>query len=103
MYLEDTILSEVTQSQKNTDDKWILAQKLRISKIQFAKHMKFKRKEDQSVDTAFLLEMRNKIPMEGASETKFGAEPDGRPSRDCPAWGSIPKTTTKPRQYCICQ
>jgi hypothetical protein len=32
-------------------DKWILAQKLRIPKIKFAKHMKLKKKEDQSVDT----------------------------------------------------
>jgi hypothetical protein len=37
-------------------DKWILAQKLRISKIQFAKHMKLK-KEDQSVDTSLLPRM----------------------------------------------
>ena len=58
--LENIILSEVTQSQKNTHamhitDKWILAQKLRIPKIQFAKHMKFKKKEDQSVDSSVLL------------------------------------------------
>jgi hypothetical protein len=58
-------------------DKWILAQKLRISKIQFAKHMKLKKKEDQSVDTSFLLRMGNKIPMEGVTESKFGAEPEG--------------------------
>jgi hypothetical protein len=32
-------------------DEWILAQKLRIPKIQFAKHMKLKKKEDQSVGT----------------------------------------------------
>jgi hypothetical protein len=24
-------------------------------------------------------------------------------SRDCPFWGSIPQTTTKPRHYCRCQ
>jgi hypothetical protein len=30
---------------------WILAPKLRIPKIQFAKHMKLKKKEDQNVDT----------------------------------------------------
>ena len=35
-------------------DKWVLAQKLRISKIQFAKHKKIKKKEDQHVDTSFL-------------------------------------------------
>jgi hypothetical protein len=59
-------------------DKWILAQKLKIPKIQFAKHMKLKKKEDQSVDISFLLRMGNKIPMEGVTETKFGAEMEGR-------------------------
>jgi hypothetical protein len=33
----------------------MLAQKLRIPKIQFAKLMKLKKKADQSVDTLFLL------------------------------------------------
>jgi hypothetical protein len=37
--------------------------------------MKLKKKEDQIVDTSFLLRMGNKIPME---ETKFGAETEGR-------------------------
>jgi hypothetical protein len=31
---------------------WILAQKLLIPKIQFAKHVKLKKKEGQSVDTS---------------------------------------------------
>jgi hypothetical protein len=31
--------------------------------------MKFKKKEDQSVDTSLLLRMGNKIPMEGVTET----------------------------------
>ena len=57
-------------------DKWILAQKLRIPKIQFAKHMKLKKKEDQSVDTSILLRRGNKIPMEG--DTKCGAETEGK-------------------------
>jgi hypothetical protein len=39
--------------------------------------MKLKEKEKQSVDTLFLLRMGNKIPMEGVTETKFGAEPEG--------------------------
>ena len=38
--------------------------------------MKFK-KEDQSVYTSFLLRMGNKIPMEGITETKCGAETEG--------------------------
>ena len=40
--------------------------------------MKLKKKEDQSVDTSFLLRMGNKIPMEGVTETKFRAETEGR-------------------------
>jgi hypothetical protein len=67
MDLEDIILSEVTQSQKNTHDMHSLisgyyprspeAQEIRIPKIQFTSHMKLKMKEDQSVDT--LIHLRN--------------------------------------------
>jgi hypothetical protein len=35
--------------------------------------MELKKKEDQSVDSSFLLRMGNKIPMEGVTETKFEA------------------------------
>jgi hypothetical protein len=41
-------------------DKWILAQKLRISQIQFIDHMKLKKKEDKSLDTSILLRRGNK-------------------------------------------
>jgi hypothetical protein len=58
-------------------DKRILVQKLRISEMQFAKHMKLT-KEDQSVNTLLLLRMGNKIPMEGVTETKFGAKMEGK-------------------------
>jgi hypothetical protein len=34
--------------------------------------MKFKKNEDQSVDTLALLRNGNKTPMEGVTETKFG-------------------------------
>jgi hypothetical protein len=44
---------------------------------QFAKHMKLKKKEGQSVDTSFLLRMGKKVPMEGVTETKFGAKMKG--------------------------
>jgi hypothetical protein len=37
--------------------------------------MKLKKKEEQSVDTLFLLKMGNKTPMDGVTETKFRAEP----------------------------
>ena len=45
-------------------DKWILAQKHRTPKIQFAKHKK-------------ILRIGNKIPMKGVTETKFGAKTKG--------------------------
>jgi hypothetical protein len=43
-------------------DKWILAQKLRIPKIQFVKHKKIKKNEDQSVDTSPCLRIGKKHP-----------------------------------------
>jgi hypothetical protein len=49
----------------------------RASQIQFSKHMKLKKKKDQSVDTSFLLRMENKIPMEGVTETKCETETEG--------------------------
>ena len=60
-------------------DKWILAQNLGYPryKIKFAKCMKLKKNEDQSVDTVPLLRIGNKTPMEGVTETKFRAEMKG--------------------------
>jgi hypothetical protein len=45
--------------------------------MQFAKHMKLKKKEDQSVDTLPLFRIGNKTPMEGVTETQLGAEGKG--------------------------
>jgi hypothetical protein len=39
--------------------------------------MKLKKKEDQSVGILVLLRRGNKMPMEGVTETKFGAETEG--------------------------
>jgi hypothetical protein len=51
-------------------DKWILAQKFRIPKIQLTDYTKLKKKVDQSVDTSVLLRRGNKIPMGGDTEKK---------------------------------
>jgi len=64
MVLENIILSEVAPSQKKCTwyaltDKWILAQKLRIHKIQLT-DMKLKKKEDQNVNASVLLRRVNK-------------------------------------------
>jgi hypothetical protein len=74
MDLESIILSGVTQSQKNSHDIYslisgYLPRKLEYLryKIQFAKHMKLKKNEDQSVDTLPFLRIGNKTPMEGVN------------------------------------
>jgi len=56
--LENTILNEITQSQKNSHDmhSLILAQNLGIPKIKFSDHMK-----NQRVDASFILRRGNKI------------------------------------------
>jgi hypothetical protein len=46
--------------------------------------MKLKKKEDQSVDISSLLRMGNKIPMEGVTETKFGAGMEERTMQRLP-------------------
>ena len=56
---DNPITKELTQYVLT--DKWILAQKLRIPKLQFAKHMKLKKNEDQSVVTLPLLELGTKL------------------------------------------
>jgi hypothetical protein len=65
-------------------------QRLGIPKIQFVKHMKLKKKEVQWVDDSFLLRVGDKIPMEGVTETKFGAEMEGRPIQRLPQPGIHP-------------
>jgi hypothetical protein len=52
--------------------------------------MKLKKKEDQSVDISFLFRMGNTIPMDGVTETKFGAEPEGMTIQRLPHLGIHP-------------
>jgi hypothetical protein len=54
MELENIILSEVKEEHTwcTLTDKWLLAQKFGIPKIQFTDHMKPKKKEDQNVDAS---------------------------------------------------
>ena len=52
--------------------------------------MKLTKKEDQSVDTLFLLRMRNKITMGGVTETKFEAETEGKTIQRLPHLGIHP-------------
>jgi hypothetical protein len=52
--------------------------------------MKLKKKEDQSVDTLILLRRGIKIPMAGVTETKGGAEMEGRTIQRLPHLGIHP-------------
>jgi hypothetical protein len=60
--------------------------------------MKLNKKEDQSVGASVFLRRRTKYS-HGDKDQKLKK----RPSRDCPTWGFIPYTVTKPRHYCGCQ
>jgi hypothetical protein len=51
--------------------------------------MKLKKNENQTVDTFPLLRIKDKIPMEGVTETKFGDKQKDGPSRACHMQGSI--------------
>jgi hypothetical protein len=49
--------------------------------------MKLKKKEDQGVNTSFLLRMGNKIPMERVTETKSRAETEEKTIQRLPNQG----------------
>jgi hypothetical protein len=68
---------DISPEAQNTQDK-------------FAKHMKLKKNEDQSVDTLILLRRENKIPMDGVTETKFRAETEGMTIQRLPHLGMYP-------------
>jgi hypothetical protein len=51
--------------------------------------MKFKKKEDQHVDTSFLLRIGNKIPMEGVERQSLELKRKDGLSRDYSTRGSI--------------
>jgi hypothetical protein len=80
-----------------------ISQKLKIAKLKFAKHMKLKKKEDQWVDTSFLLRMVDKIPMEEVTETKFGAEPEGMTIQQVPHLGIHPINNHQTQTLGRCQ
>jgi hypothetical protein len=73
-YFEDSkgpqMLTHTTIPCKTFHDRWI--------KKMFHDKIKFKHTVSKSVVTLPLLRIGNKTPMEGVTETKFGAETKGR-------------------------
>ena len=84
-------------------DKWILAQKLRIPKIQFPHHMKSRRRKTKVWVLQSFLEGGTKYSREQIWRQSVEQILKERPSRDCATWGSIPYSVIKPRHYCGCQ
>jgi hypothetical protein len=66
--------------------------------------MKLIKKEDQSLDNLILLGRGNKIPTEGVTETKYGAETERMTIQRLAHLGiHLRYAITKPRDYCGCQ
>jgi hypothetical protein len=69
----------------------MLAQILRIPKIQFAKLMKLKKKKKTKVWTLHpFLELGTKHPWKELQRQSLEMRRMAGPFRDCPTWGSIP-------------
>jgi hypothetical protein len=79
---------------KNFAVEYLLAQKFGIPKIQFTGYMKPEKKY-QNVDASMLLRRVNKT-QEQIWRQSVEQRLKERPSSDCPTWGSIPYTVTKP-------
>jgi hypothetical protein len=60
------------------------------SEIQFAKHMKLKKKEEQSVETLPLLRIGNNHPWKELQRQSLELRQKDGPSRDCHIQRSIP-------------
>jgi hypothetical protein len=108
MELKIIILGVITKITKEytwcaLTDKSILDQKLRILKIQFTNNMKLKKKEYQIVDTLVFHRSGKKIPMEGVTDIKCGAEIEGMAIQKLPHLGIHPIYSHQPRHYCGCQ
>ena len=91
--LENVILSEVTQSQKNTHGMHSLKNRyypkvLRYPKRQFTDCMKLKKKEDQNVNDSFLLRRGNKILMGGNKGTASTSRTEGKAIQRLPILGN---------------
>jgi hypothetical protein len=65
--------------------------------------MKLKKKEDQRAHKLFFLRMGNKIPMEGATETSFRAEPEGMAIQRLPHLGIHPINNHQTQILVRCQ
>jgi hypothetical protein len=67
-----------------------ISPKVQILKIQFIDHVKFKKKEEQSLGHSVLLRRANNIFMGANTETKCGARTEGKTIQRLPHLGIHP-------------
>jgi hypothetical protein len=108
MELENIILSEVTQSQKNTHVIHSLINGYSPKSSEYPTYnSKTTRSSRRSKTEVWILESflerGRKYPWEGVQRQSVEQRLKERPSRDYPTWGSNPYRVTKPRHYCGCQ
>ena len=79
MELENIVLRNITQSQKNTHDMHLLISGYQLKGSEYSKYnsqtKELKKKKDQNVDASALLRRGNKIPTGEKPETKYVAVP----------------------------
>ena len=84
-------------------DKWILAPKLGIPKIQFTDHLKLDKKDSKIWMLLSFLEGETKYSWEEMHGQNMEHCLKERSCSGCHTCGSIPYTVTKPRHCCVCQ
>ena len=80
----------------------MLAQKLRIPKIQFTAHIKLKRRKTKAWVLQFFLKRGTKYSWEKIWRQSAEQRLKERTPRDCPTWRFIPDKVTKLQHYCAC-
>jgi hypothetical protein len=95
--MEGIILSEVTQSQKNSNDMYSLVSGYQLRnleypryKLQFAKHMRLGKNEDQVWTLCTFLELGTKHPWKVSQRQSLELRQKHGPSRDHHIQGSTP-------------
>jgi hypothetical protein len=84
-------------------DKRIIAQKLRMPKIQFTDQMELMKKATKAWILWSFLEEGTKYTWEEIQRQSVEQRLKERLSRDCATWKSIPHTVAKSRHHCGCQ
>jgi hypothetical protein len=84
-------------------DKYILAQKFRISKILFQTIQSSRRRKTKAWILHYFVEGGTKCSQEETRRQIVEQRLKEKPSSNFPTWGFIPHSVANPRHYCGCQ